>query len=315
MSKFRIAFMGTPDFAVPALQSLIAGPFDLVCVYTQPPRPAGRGQQLQESPVHRAAEEAGIEVRHPKNFKKEGDVEMFEDLNLDLAVVAAYGLILPKSILDAPKHGCVNIHASLLPRWRGAAPIQRCIEAGDEQTGICIMQMEEGLDTGPVMMRQVLPISNFTTGGILHDELSDLAAQMIVPSVQLIQAGAATFEPQPEDGVTYAKKLEKHEGKIDWSKNARDIDLQIRAFTPWPGAWCEIHPNNTRLKVLEAEYIPDLKAPKGVLIDRDFTIGCGQGAIRLHRVQPASRPAMHARDFLNGTNFRTGMNIETGQMA
>lgn len=311
----RIAFMGTPDFSTPALQKLIDSDHDVVAVYTQPPRPSGRGQSVTESPVHLLAESHGIEVRYPQSFKKQADMDMFKALNLDLAIVAAYGLILPQDVLDAPKFGCLNIHASLLPRWRGASPIQRAIMANDAQTGICLMQMEAGLDTGPVMMRHTLPITSDTTAQALHDDLAVAGGDMLEPALMMIEAGIAEFEIQPEEGVTYAHKLKKPEGLIEFSEAADLLERKIRALNPWPGTWCEIGPEKVRLKILESIFIDDIRAPVGQLMDRDFTIACGQGGLRLLKVQPASRPAMHARDFLNGTSFRTGMLIQTGKMA
>jgi methionyl-tRNA formyltransferase len=300
--QLRIAFMGTPDFSVPALKALIASRHKVVCVYSQPPRPKGRGQHVQESPVHEAAGAAGIEVRTPLNFKKDEDVAAFMALEADIAVVVAYGLILPKPILDAPVHGCLNIHASLLPRWRGAAPIQRAILEGDAETGITIMQMETGLDTGPMIAKKAVPIRPSTTAQSLHDMLSAVGASMIVDVVnELADAGRLESTPQPEGGFTYAKMLRKEEGKIDWSKPASYIDRQIRAFNPWPGTWCETQ-KGRRLKILEAIPMPfKSDAAPGTIIDDDAVVACGDGAtLKIEAVQPESKSVMSASSAIHG---------------
>ncbi|NCX84728.1 MAG: methionyl-tRNA formyltransferase, partial [Rhodobacteraceae bacterium] len=233
----RLVFMGTPDFSVPILDALVDAGHEIVCVYCQPPRPAGRGKKDRPTPVHRRADELGICVRHPLNFKDAADQQAFFDLNADLAVVVAYGLILPQVILDAPQMGCWNIHASLLPRWRGAAPIHRAIMAGDAQTGICIMQMEAGLDTGPVLLRGEMAIDPTDTTASLHDKLASKGADLIVEAIK--RDAELTPTPQFEEGVTYAKKIEKAEARVDWSAPAKIVDRQIRALSPFPGAWCE----------------------------------------------------------------------------
>jgi len=238
--SFRIAFMGSPDFAVPALAELIARGREIVCVYSQPPRPAGRGQQLRQTPVHAFAESRGIEVRTPKSLKKAPEQEAFAALDLDLAVVVAYGLILPKPILDAPRFGCVNLHGSLLPRWRGAAPIQRALMAGDRETGVQAMRMEEGLDTGPVLSTARTSIEPDDTAQTLHDRLAALGAPLLADAVDAIMNGRAREMPQPDEGVTYAKKIDPAEARIDWTRTAREIDLQIRGLSPFPGAWFEM---------------------------------------------------------------------------
>jgi methionyl-tRNA formyltransferase len=294
--------MGTPDFSVPALKALIASRHKVVCVYSQPPRPKGRGQNVQESPVHDAAKAAGIEVRTPLNFKKDEDIAAFMALELDVAVVAAYGLILPKTILDAPAHGCLNIHASLLPRWRGAAPIQRAILEGDTETGITIMQMDIGLDTGPMIAKKAVPIRPSTTAQSLHDMLSAVGASMIVDIVNdLADAGRLESTPQPEDGSTYAKMLRKEEGRIDWSKPASFIDRQIRAFNPWPGTWCETE-KARRLKILEVVPMPfKSDAVPGTIIDEDAVVACGDGAtLKIEAVQPESKSVMSASSAIHG---------------
>lgn len=300
--------MGTPDFSVPALKALIASRHKVVCVYSQPPRPKGRGQHVQESPVHEAAKAAGIEVRTPLNFKKDEDIAAFMALELDVAVVAAYGLILPKAILDAPVHGCLNIHASLLPRWRGAAPIHRAIQEGDSETGITIMQMDVGLDTGPMIKKKAVPIRPSTTAQSLHDMLSAVGSSMIVEVIDsLADNGMLDSVPQPEDGSTYAKMLKKEEGKIDWSKPASYIDCQIRAFNPWPGTWCETN-KGRRLKIIEAVPMPfkSGEAP-GTVIDEDGVIVCGDGAtIKLETLQPESKNPMNVSDAFSGGYLKSG---------
>ena len=312
MSKIlRIAFMGTPDFSVPALKNLIASRHKVVCVYTQPPRPKGRGQQVQESPVHEAALAAGIEVRTPQNFKKDEDIAAFMALELDVAVVAAYGLILPKAILDAPVHGCLNIHASLLPRWRGAAPIQRSILEGDHETGITIMQMDVGLDTGPMIKKKIVPIRPSTTAQSLHDMLSAVGSSMIGEVLEdLASNGSLPAEAQPEDGSTYAKMLKKEEGKIDWNKEAAFIDRQIRAFNPWPGTWCEGE-KGRRLKILEAVPMPfKSDAPAGTILDEDGVVVCGDGAtVKLETIQPENKKPMNAASAYSGGYLASGRTL------
>jgi len=299
----RLAFMGTPDFSVPVLTALIDAGHDVAAVYCQPPRAAGRGQKERLSPVHAAAEDRGIEVRTPVNFKSEEDVAAFTALELDVAVVAAYGLILPAAILDAPKMGCLNVHASLLPRWRGAAPIQRAILAGDGETGVTIMQMDEGLDTGDMLLKESLPISSDTTAGSLHDALSEMGAGLIVEALAGLSAGEITPIPQPEDGVTYAQKIDKAESRIDWANSAAEIDRQIRAFAPWPGAWFEHE--KTRIKILAATPISSSGKP-GALLDDALTVACGEGAISISRLQRAGKGPMTAGEFLKGYDLPAG---------
>lgn len=300
--KLKIAFMGTPDFAVHALDALHTAGHDIVCVYSQPPRPAGRGHKLQPSPVHKRAEELGIPVRTPLSLKKDAAARQeFKDLNIDVAVVAAYGLILPKEVLDAPKHGCINIHGSLLPRWRGAAPIQRAILAGDTKSGICIMQMEEGLDTGPVLLEGETPITNTTTASQLHDDLAAMGAKLIVEAMEKIDTLPRV--KQPEEGATYAKMLEKDDGRIDWTKPAADIERQLRALHPWPGVWCM--QGGQRLKVIAAE-VAEGKGRPGEILDRRLIVACGRGALLLKTVQPQDRKAMDGLSFMNGTHLNVG---------
>ncbi len=303
--KLNIIFMGTPDFAVAALDAIINSGHNVVCVYSQPPRPAGRGHKLQPSPVQQRAEELGIPVRHPLSLKKDAKARAdFAALNADIAVVAAYGLILPLDVLNAPRLGCLNIHASLLPRWRGAAPIQRAILAGDDKTGICIMQMEEGLDTGPVLLHGETPITTATTASTLHDQLAAQGGQLIVTVLDAMAAGKTLIpHPQSDDGTTYAKMLSKDDGRIDWTQPARDIERQLRALTPWPGVWC-MH-GDQRLKVLAAEGA-DGNGKPGEILARDLTVACGTGALRLKTVQPQDRKAMDGLSFMNGSNLKPG---------
>ena len=305
--SYRLAFMGSPDFAVPSLTALIEAGHDVVCVYTQPPRPAGRGKQLRNTPVHDAALAAGIEVRHPKSLKSDEEKAAFAALNLDAAVVVAYGLILPRAVLDAPKLGCINVHGSLLPRWRGAAPMQRAIMAGDEVTGVQTMQMEAGLDTGPVFQTASTPISKDDTAGTLHDRLAALGAELIVQTLSAIETDGLTAEPQSEDGVTYAHKLGPDDTRIDWSKPASEVDCQIRGLSPFPGAWFEIEQNGkpVRVKALMSELMGAEGAP-GTVLDGTLTIACGSGAVRLTRVQKAGKSACSAEDFLRGNPLKAG---------
>ncbi|MDV4168768.1 methionyl-tRNA formyltransferase [Rhodovulum sp. FJ3] len=290
----RVVFMGTPDFSVPVLDALVAAGHDIACVYSQPPRPAGRGKKERPTPVHARAEELGLPVRHPLNFKDAAEREAFAALNADVAVVVAYGLILPQAILDAPARGCLNIHASLLPRWRGAAPIHRAIMAGDAQTGVCIMQMEAGLDTGPVLLRHAVRIGDEETTGALHDRLSALGAAAIVDA--LAQLEDLSPEIQPEDGVTYAAKIDKAEARIDWSKPAAEVDRLIRGLSPFPGAWCEIE--GERVKLLASRVVDGSGTPGQVL--GGFTVACGDGAIEVLSAQRSGKKAMPAGEILRG---------------
>ncbi len=297
MTKLRIAFMGTPDFALVALKQLVGAGHDVVCVYSQPPRPAGRGQKETPSPVHGWAAEQGIEVRTPVSLKSDTEKQAFADLDLDVAVVAAYGLILPKAILDAPKYGCLNIHASLLPRWRGAAPIQRAILAGDTRTGVTIMQMDVGLDTGDMLLIRDIPITSETYANALHDDLADLGGDMIVEALEKLPVGQLVAVKQPEDGVTYAAKLERAEAKLDFADDADALERKIRAFTPWPGAYFEF--GKERIKVQAADVI-DQSGPVGTILDDDLTIACGKGALRPTRIQRPGKSVMDTKEVLRG---------------
>ncbi|MCE9507743.1 MAG: methionyl-tRNA formyltransferase [Alphaproteobacteria bacterium] len=301
----KIAFMGTPEFAVQALDAIVRSGHEVVCVYCQPPRPAGRGHKMQSSKVQLRAEELHILVRAPLSLKKDAEArKAFAELDLDVAVVAAYGLILPQEVLDAPKHGCINIHASLLPRWRGAAPIQRAILAGDKETGVCIMQMEAGLDTGPVLMRGAVPIADTTTTSQLHDALAAQGAELIVKTLNLIAAGKAPpAQKQPEAGATYAAMLTREDGRIDWTKPAVDIERQFRALHPWPGVWC-LH-NDQRLKVMEVSVEKGQGQP-GQILDWNLQVACGSGSLLLKKVQPQDRKPMDGASFMNGAHVQVG---------
>lgn len=292
----RLAFMGTPDFAVPTLAELIAQGHDIAAVYSQPPRPKGRGMALEPTPVHQFAQKAGLPVRHPVSLKGEAEQAEFAALDLDAAIVVAYGLLLPKAILNAPKLGCFNLHASLLPRWRGAAPIQRAVMAGDEETGVMVMQMEEGLDTGPVLMAERVRIGRKTSGE-LTAELSRLGADLMVRALGALERGGVTPQPQSADGVTYARKITKDEACIDWSKSAAEIDAHVRGLAPAPGAFTEV--KGERLKILSALPVKDRGEPGEVITD-DLTVACGDGALKLLKVQRAGKGAMEARELLKG---------------
>ncbi len=309
MPKLRLVFMGTPDFAVPSLRALVEAGHEVACVYSQPPRPAGRGQQVQKSPVHRFAEEHGIPVRMPKSLRNAEAQAEFADLKADAAVVAAYGLILPQPVLDAPRLGCLNVHGSLLPRWRGAAPIQRSLLAGDDETGITIMQMDIGLDTGAMLLKDSVPITAETTASTLHDDLAAMGARLIVEALDGLAAGRLTAVPQPDDGVTYAAKLTREDGRLDWTREAAYVERQVRALTPWPGCWFDI--KNERIKVLKAEPAPDAKrAAPGTLLDDRLTIACADGAVRLTLVQRPGKAPVEGSAFLRGFALPVGTVFE-----
>ncbi|MFV2038088.1 MAG: methionyl-tRNA formyltransferase [Paracoccaceae bacterium] len=290
----RLVFMGTPAFSVPALEALVAAGHEVVCVYTQPPRRAGRGKTLRPGAVHRRAGALGLTVRHPVSLKGAGAQAEFAALEAEVAVVVAYGLILPPAILVAPTRGCLNIHASLLPRWRGAAPIQRAVLAGDRETGVCVMQMDEGLDTGAVLQRRAIPIGAQETGGELHDRLAALGAGLIVEVLAGIDGLVA--EAQPAHGVRYAHKIEKSEARIHWSRPAVEVDRQIRALSPFPGAWCLSA--GERLKLLRSRVTDGRGAPGQVL--GGFGVACGSGAVEILRAQRAGGKPLATADFLRG---------------
>ncbi len=292
----RLAFLGTPDFAVPTLAELIAQGHDIAAVYSQPPRPKGRGMETEPGPVHRFANTAKLDVRTPLSLKDASEQAAFAALDLDAAVVVAYGLILPKAILDAPRLGCFNLHGSLLPRWRGAAPIQRAVMAGDAQTGVMVMHMDEGLDTGPVLMAERVSIGRKTSGE-LADELSRLGADLMVRALAGLERGQLSEQKQSEAGVTYAKKIAKEEARIDWTKSAAELDCLIRGLSPAPGAFSEV--KGERLKILHAEPVNGKGSPGEVIAD-NLTIACGEGALRLVKVQRAGGKAMEAGELLKG---------------
>ena len=299
----RLAFFGTPDFSVLALEALVAGGHEIACVYTQPPRAVGRGEKERRSAVHEAAEKLGLTVCMPQTLTDDAVQADFAALKLDTAVVVAYGLILPKPILEAPRRGCINIHAPLLPRWRGAAPIQRAILAGDSETGVTIMAMDEGLDTGPELLKELVPIEMSTTAETLHDQLSALGARLIVETLEGLAAGQIVPTPQSDEGATYADKLTREEGRLVWNRSAAELERQVRAFFPWPGAWFE-HDSN-RLKVIAAELADGSGAP-GTVLDGELTVACGEGALRLLTVQREGRALVAAVDLLRGYPIAPG---------
>ncbi len=290
----RIVFMGTPEFAVPILEALVQAGHDIACVYSQPPRPAGRGKQDRPSPVQTRAQALGLPVCYPVSLRTPQAQADFAALNADIAVVVAYGLILPQAVLDMPTHGCLNIHASLLPRWRGAAPIHRAIMAGDAETGVCIMQMEAGLDTGPVLLRQALPIGAEETTGAVHDRLSTLGAAMIVQA--LAGLDKLTAVNQPADGVTYAAKIDKAEARVNWTLPATQVDRLIRGLSPFPGAWCDVA--GERIKLLGSRLTEGHGAP-GTVLD-GFRIACGIGAVDVTEVQREGKRRMPVAEALRG---------------
>jgi methionyl-tRNA formyltransferase len=299
----RLVFMGTPDFAVPALQTLLDARHEIVAVYTQPPRPAGRGQREQRSPVHEFAASRSLPVRHPATLKGSDAKADFASLKPDAAVVVAYGLILPKTILETPRLGCLNIHASLLPRWRGAAPIQRALLEGDSETGITIMQMDAGLDTGAILLQEKTPIGPHDTAQLLHDKLAASGARLIVHALKGV--ADRSLLPRPQDGnrATYAAKLGRDEGRLDWSKPAAALERQVRAFDPWPGAWFEHR--GERIKVLTARLAAGGGAP-GTVIDPTPTIACGKDALLLLRLQRPGKSALDAAEFVRGFALPAG---------
>jgi len=295
----RVVFMGSPDFAVPSLDGLVEARHEVICVYTQPPRPAGRGKGEQKTAIHVRAEELGVEVRCPRTLKDQEEQARFAALDPDLAVVAAYGLILPKPILEAPKRGCINVHASLLPRWRGAAPIQRAILAGDQTTGVTIMRMEEGLDTGPMLLKRETPVDR-KNAGRLTNELAKLGAEALIEWLGDPTPPVA----QPDEGVTYASKIDKAEARIDWARSAEEIERHVRAFAPSPGAWFEA--NGERVKLLDSVAGDEASGNPGEVLDDCLTIGCGTGYIRPLKVQRAGRAVMTPGELLRGFNISKG---------
>ena len=296
----RVIFMGTPDFAVPTLQALADAGHDILAAYSQPPSRSGRGKKERPSPVQQRAGALGIEVRHPRSLRGEAEQEAFAALDADVCVVAAYGLLLPRAVLAAPRHGCLNVHGSLLPRWRGAAPIHRAIEAGDRETGITIMQMEAGLDTGPMLLKGATPIARKTMGQ-LHDELAHMGARLMVDALARLPELEA--EEQDDAFATYAPKVTKEEARIDFALPAAQVERQVRAFSPFPGSWFTLE--GERIKLHLAEIAEGRGAP-GTVLDERLTLACGDGAIRPVILQKAGRPAMSLEDFLRGTPVRPG---------
>jgi len=304
VARLRLAFMGSPDFAVPALRALHEAGHDIAAVYCQPPRPAGRGQAVRPCPVHAAAEGMGLPVRSPARLKRdEAEHAAFRALNLDVAVVAAYGLILPQAMLDAPHRGCLNIHASLLPRWRGAAPIQAAILAGDTETGITIMQMDAGLDTGAMLLRDAVPITPATTASDLHDALAAMGARLILRTLDEAPPAVA----QPQEGATYAPKLTRDDGRIDWSREAAALDRQVRALNPWPGTFAIL--DGEVLKILAATPEAGQGPPGTVLDEALLVVATGCGALRLARIQAPGRAALPADAFLRGRKVPAGTRL------
>ncbi|MBB4196882.1 methionyl-tRNA formyltransferase [Rhodoblastus sphagnicola] len=307
----RVVFMGTPEFSLAPLAEIFARGHDIAAVYTRAPKPAGRrGLELTPSPVHAAAEKLGVEVRTPKNFREPETVEAFRALHADVAVVVAYGLILPKAILDAPKFGCLNLHGSLLPRWRGAAPIQRAIMAGDAETGVEVMRMEEGLDTGPVGMVERLAVTPDMTAGEAHDKLSALAGALIGRALAALEQGTLTFTPQTEDGLLYAKKIDKAEARIDFSRPAAELHNLIRGLSPFPGAFFEADfgKGPERVKILRATLAQASGAP-GEILDAAPTVACGHGALKLIEVQRAGRGVVSGVEFARGAHVAPGARL------
>src|SRR5438128_10904250 len=298
----RLIFMGTPDFAVPTLLELVAHGHEVVAVYTRAPKPAGRGMKMQPTPVEQEARRLDIPVLTPTTLKTSEALETFRAHNADAAVVVAYGMILPQAILDAPPLGCFNLHGSLLPRWRGAAPINRAIMAGDAETGVMVMKMDAGLDTGDVAMAERLPISDTMTAADLHDALAPLGADLMVRAMGGLERGGLQLTKQSEQGVTYAAKIEKAEARIDWNRPSREVLRHIHGLSPFPGAWCEaaLDGEPTRVKILRCELAAGSSAP-GDLLDEHLTIACSEGAIRILELQRAGKAPMKAADFLRGT--------------
>ncbi len=311
MQALKIIFMGTPEFSVPALASLMAAGHDIVAVYSQPPRKSGRGMTEHLTPVHQYAQDNGLTVLTPQNFKQADAIQEFSDHGADVAVVVAYGLILPEKILAAPRYGCLNIHASLLPRWRGAAPIQRAIMAGDPHTGVTIMQMDKGLDTGAMLMTQKIAITSDATAGTLHGELSRIGGSLIVKTLDQLTKGELVAKPQGDEGITYAKKITKSEGRIIWNKSADEIDRQIRGLTPWPGAWFEAGQSGKRfrIKVIKA-VVTKGEGASGLILDTPLIVACGSGALRIEQVQREGKSIASAEDFLRGFTLAPGTVLE-----
>jgi methionyl-tRNA formyltransferase len=308
--SLRVVFMGTPDFAVPTLSEIVGQGHDVVAVYTRPPAAAGRGMELKPSPVHKMADRFGLPVLTPKTLRTDEAAEIFRSHDADVAVVVAYGMLLPKAILEAPELGCLNLHASLLPRWRGAAPIQRAIMAGDRETGIAVMKMEEGLDTGPVAMVEKVAIAPDMNAGELHDKLMVLGADLMVRSLAALSRGGLSFTPQPEEGVTYAHKIKNEDALIDWSRQAQAVHDHIRGLSPFPGAYftADFGKGQERVKVLRATLGKGSGSP-GTILDNNGIISCGEGAIRLIQVQRAGKGPVAFEEFLRGVRLGPGARL------
>jgi methionyl-tRNA formyltransferase len=304
----RIIFMGTPDFAVPTLRAILDAGHEIAAVYTQPPRAAGRGMALHKSPIHRTAELAGLSVRTPERLKGPEEQERFRALDADAAVVVAYGLILPSAVLAGTREGAFNLHASLLPRWRGAAPINRAIMAGDSASGVSIMRLDEGLDTGPVCLTGRVPIGGDMTAGDLHDVLAQQGGELMVEALARLERGDLDCTPQPEEGATYAHKIDPSETRIDWSRPAPEVHDIIRGLSPYPGAWfdTELNGRSERVRALRTK-LAEVSGLPGTVLDDHLTIACGEGAVRLAQVQRAGKRPMSAEDFLRGAKLTAGM--------
>lgn len=302
----RLVFMGTPNFAVSAFDAIIEAGHQVIAVYTQPPRPAKRHQKEQPSPIQLQAEAKGLKIRTPVSLSGDREQEAFAALKADVALVAAYGLLLPGALLDGPRYGCINIHASLLPRWRGAAPIQRAIMAGDRESGVSIMQMDEGLDTGPIFLKQAITISEGENYGSLHDRLAKLGAHAAITVLAELEAGKAVAHPQSGDGATYARKIDKSEAHIDWSYEAVTIDRQVRALSPRPGAWCEIA--GERIRILGGDVL-DLAGSPGEVLDDRLTVACGRHAYRIEWAQRPGKDVMDAATLLLGFPVAAGTKV------
>jgi len=307
----RIVFMGTPDFSVPTISEIIAAGHDIAAAYCQPPRRAGRGMAQRKSPVHAFADDAGIPVYTPRSLKTADEQAIFAGHAADAAVVVAYGLILPKPILDAPRFGCLNLHASSLPRWRGAAPIQRAIMAGDTQTAAMVMQMDEGLDTGPICLAERVPIGLDATAGELHDELALRGADLMVRALAALERGSLVATPQSETGVTYASKIEKAETHIDFSRPSAEVHNHIRGLSPFPGAWFEVTlgGKTERIKALRSQLVAESGGPAGEVLTSDLVTGCGTGAIRLVELQRSGKKPMPASEFMRGFELPEGTRL------
>lgn len=309
--SLRVVFMGTPDFAARSLAEIAASGHQVVHVYSQPPRRRGRGQSEQKTPVHQLAEVLGIPVSTPQSFRSQEVIDHLASLDADVAAVVAYGQILPQAALDAPRYGCLNLHASLLPRWRGAAPIQRAIMAGDTLTGVQIQQMEAGLDTGPILLSETVPIEANDTASTLHDRLMETGALMWSRTLSALSRGSLEPVPQSAEGVTYARKISSDEARIDWSRSASELSFHVRGLSPFPGAWFQLagEKGPVRVKLLMAEAV-DGSGDPGRVLDEDLTIACGEGALRLVRLQREGKGAMMAEDFLRGTPVAVGAELD-----